>query len=110
LHEVEPLAARDGQRLLRGHDAELLSGVVDDAHLANPDAFVYPRAVVPPRTSVKSDNPSYAAAAGGAFFSRTSESAAVTNSSIIRLPWSPPVRLRTETEPSAASRSPATSI
>ena len=56
LDQVEALLSRDGQRLLRRHDAELRARVVDDADLANPDPFVYPRAVVPPRASIKSDN------------------------------------------------------
>ena len=56
LDQVEPLLPRDGQRLLRRHDAELRAGVVDDADFADPDAFVYPRAVVPPRASVECDN------------------------------------------------------
>ncbi len=53
-YQVEPLLPRDGQRLLRRHDAQLLPGVVDDPHLADPDPFVHPRAVFPPRVSVES--------------------------------------------------------
>jgi hypothetical protein len=45
----------DDHRLLRGHDAQLLASVVDDAHLAHPDPFIDPGAVVPPRASVESD-------------------------------------------------------
>ena len=58
LHEVEPLLPRDGQRLLRRHDAQLLPGVVDDADFADPDAFVDPDAVFPPRAAVESDKTS----------------------------------------------------
>ncbi len=46
LYQVEPLLPRDGQRLLRRHDAELLAGVIDDPDFPYPDAFVDPRAVV----------------------------------------------------------------
>jgi len=55
LDQVEALLSRDSQRLLRRHDAQLRARVVDDPDLANPDPFVYPRAVVPARASVKSD-------------------------------------------------------
>src|SRR6185436_2537264 len=55
-HEVEPLLPRDGQCLRRRHDPELRAVLVDDADFADPDAFVYPRAVVAPRPSIKSDN------------------------------------------------------
>ena len=53
-HQVEPLLAGDRQRLLRRHDAQLLPGVVDDPHLADPDPFVDPRAVFPSGASVES--------------------------------------------------------
>src|SRR6187401_1276256 len=54
LDQVEPFLSRDGQRLRRWHDAELCSVLVDDADFPDPDPFVHPRAIVPPRTSVKS--------------------------------------------------------
>jgi len=41
--------------LRRRHDAELFAGVVDDAYLANADAFVDSRTVVAAWTSVESD-------------------------------------------------------
>src|SRR6185436_10957640 len=56
LHEVEPLLPRDGQRLRRRHDPELRSVLVDDADFPDSDAFVHPRAIVAPRTAIKSDN------------------------------------------------------
>ena len=49
LDQVEPLLPRDGQRLRRRHDAQLLSRVVDDADFADPDAFVDAHAVVTSR-------------------------------------------------------------
>ena len=55
LDQVEALLSRDSQRLLRRHDAQLRARVVDDPDLANPDPFVYPRAVIPARASVESD-------------------------------------------------------
>src|SRR4030095_10925842 len=55
-HQVQPLLPCDRQSLLRRHDAQLLPGVVDDPHLADPDAFVHPRAIVTPRASVECDN------------------------------------------------------
>ena len=40
LDEVQALLTRERQRVLRRHDAELSSFIVDDAHLANPDLVV----------------------------------------------------------------------
>src|SRR5262249_49072400 len=59
LDEVESLLSRDGQRLRRRHDPELRAVLVDDADFPDPDAFVHPRAIVPPRTAIKSDKASY---------------------------------------------------
>src|SRR5206468_2310565 len=55
-HQVEPLLLGDGERLRRRHDAELLPGIVDDANLANTDAFVHPYPIITSRSSVESDN------------------------------------------------------
>ena len=49
------LSPGDRERLLRRHDPQLLPGVVDDPHLADPDPFVHLRAVFPTRASVESD-------------------------------------------------------
>ena len=46
LHEVEPLLPGNRQGLRRGHDAELLARVVDDADFTNADAFVDAEPVV----------------------------------------------------------------
>src|SRR6188472_3774496 len=46
LDEVEPFLSRDGQRLRRWHDPELLSSVVDDSNLSNPNALVGADAVI----------------------------------------------------------------
>src|SRR5690349_8674476 len=54
LDEVEPLLARDRERLRGRHDPELRAVLVDHADLTDPDAFVDPRAVVAPRTAIKS--------------------------------------------------------
>ena len=59
LDEVETLLARDRERLRRRHDAELLAVFVDDPDLANPDAFIDPRAIVSPRTAIECDKASY---------------------------------------------------
>src|SRR5437762_308239 len=58
-HEVEPLLPGDGKRLRRRHDAELLSGVVDDADFADADTFVDPHAIVAARSSVECDKASF---------------------------------------------------
>src|SRR5690606_27618604 len=116
LHEVEPLAPRQLQGLRRRHDAELCAGFVDDTNFAHPDAFVRPDAVVSSWAAIVSDNylresegpaPCSAVCRPRA---ATSSSAARRNSATGRAPRSPPVRLRTETVPSAASRSPTTSM
>src|SRR6185436_2045847 len=54
-HQVEPFLPGNRERLLRRHDSQLLPGVVDDPHLADPDPFIHPRAVFPTRASVESD-------------------------------------------------------
>jgi hypothetical protein len=51
--------ARDRKRLRWRHDAELLAVFVDDPDLANPDAFIHPRAIVSPRTAIECDKASY---------------------------------------------------
>ena len=113
-----PFCRGDRQRLLRRHDAQLLPGVVDDAHLADPDPFVDPRAVFPPGASVESDKDllnlitlaGCGCGAGAAARVRLSFSAASMNAAVRCAPWSPPARCRTPTVPSAASRSPTTSM
>ena len=55
LDEVEALLLRDDQRLRRRHDAELLSGFVDHADLADPDALVGAHAIVTSGRTVESD-------------------------------------------------------
>src|SRR6185503_5103261 len=58
LDQVEPLLLGDGESLRRRHDAELCARIVDHSDFTDPDAFVYPRAVVTAGTSVKSDKAS----------------------------------------------------
>jgi hypothetical protein len=41
--------------LLRRHDPELLSGLVDDADLADPDAFVDANAIITSGRTIVSD-------------------------------------------------------
>src|SRR5688500_1813375 len=40
LHEVETLLLCEGERLERGHDAQLLTFIVDDPHLSDPDHLI----------------------------------------------------------------------
>jgi len=58
LHEIESLGARDANGVLRGHDAQLGAGFVDDAHFADADSVVDPHPIVPARrpASVECDN------------------------------------------------------
>ena len=56
LDEIETLGFGDGQGLRRGHDAQLLTGVVDDPDFPDANALVDTNAVVPARRSVESDN------------------------------------------------------
>jgi hypothetical protein len=46
LDEIEPFLARDHQRLLRRHDAELLAEIVNHPDLAHADTLVDARAVI----------------------------------------------------------------
>src|ERR1044071_3422001 len=41
LHQIEPLAARDFERLLRRHDSDLSAVFVNNANLAHSNALVY---------------------------------------------------------------------
>src|SRR5262245_13072998 len=65
LDEVEALLLRDGQRLGRRHDAELLPGVVDDANFSYPDSLVHADAIVASRSSIECDKASSFAMAWG---------------------------------------------
>src|SRR5690606_36238461 len=114
-HQIQSLAPRQLQRLRRRHDAELGSGFVDYAHFTHTDPLVGPDALFAPWAAIVSDNyllDSVCPLPAAADRPRraTSSSAVRTNSAIGREPRSPPVRLRTETVPSDASRSPTTSI
>ncbi|MGC4081595.1 MAG: hypothetical protein QM736_05640 [Vicinamibacterales bacterium] len=60
LHQVEPFLLRNGERLRRRHDAQLLPGVVNHTNFPNADAFVHSYAIVPAGSSVESDKASYA--------------------------------------------------
>ena len=53
--QIESLLPRDGERLRRRHDAELLAGVVDHTDLSNADSFVDPHAIVAAGISIESD-------------------------------------------------------
>jgi hypothetical protein len=55
LDEIQSLLTGDRERLRWRHDPELLSGLVDDPDLANPDAFVGPYAVVTSGRAIESD-------------------------------------------------------
>src|SRR5690606_16688359 len=55
LDQVEPLLTRNGERLRRRHDSELLAGLVDDPNLANPDAFVDADTVITSGRAIVSD-------------------------------------------------------
>src|ERR1019366_5719418 len=101
----EPLLLGNRQRLRRRHDAELRAGVVNHADFADTNAFVDPRAVVSAGTSVESDKASYAVT-GTCPLRATSSRADAMNASTELAPWSPPVRVRTDTVPSVLSRSP----
>src|ERR1051325_7461567 len=107
---------RDNKCLRRRHDLELLSGLVYHPDFANPYAFVGANAVITSWRSIECDNvlrlyADFCSAGGGPprLLVRTSSSASATNASKGRVPRSPAERLRTETAPSAASRSPVTS-
>jgi hypothetical protein len=101
LDEVEPFLLGDGDGLRRRHDAELLAGVVDHADFPHADSFVDPDAIVAAGTSVESYND---------LLLPISSFACATKSPTGCPPWSPPARVRTETVPSALSRSPTTSM
>ena len=97
--------------------ANLLAVFVDHADFADPDAFVDANAVVTSGRTVVSDDSSsqagwFSPTGAGAHrsFRWISASASAMNASTARGPRSPPDRLRTETVPSAASRSPVTSM
>src|SRR5688572_14788611 len=122
LDQVEPLLTRDGDRLRRRHDPELLAGFVDHANFTNPDALVGADTVVTSGRTIES----YSCLLCGCCslvvrswwfrsnydtpFLAISSCASAMKALTPRAPRSPPVRLRTETVPSAASRSPATSM
>src|SRR5262249_38633808 len=53
--EVEAFLLRNGQRLGRRHDAQLLAVVVDDANFAHANPFVHACAIVAPWASVECD-------------------------------------------------------
>jgi hypothetical protein len=55
-HEVQTLLLRDGQRLGRRHDPELLPGIVNYANFAHANALVHSYTVVAAWCSVESDN------------------------------------------------------
>ncbi len=115
LDEVEPLLLGDGQRGRRRHDPELLSRLVDHADFTDTDALVGANAIITSGRTIECDMSSYAVfcSAGAAIpgdFVAISSLAAATNASIDRAPRSPADRLRTDTVPSAASRSPVTSM
>src|SRR5262249_29046377 len=104
-HQVEPFLSRNGQSLRRRHDAELLPVVVDDADFPNSDSFVDSYAVVSARPSVECDN-----CLPYEVRCSTSVRARSMNWATGCAPRSPPLRGRTDTVPSAASRSPTTSM
>ena len=139
LHEVEPLLPGDGQGLRRGHDAQLLAGVINDADFTNADAFVDAEPVVAPAGAItiesdsarKSSEVVQTARRHGSDGSLTApiETSQRTHELLgyrfcrdlgkrigdelcrpRRAPRSPLARLRTATAPSAASRSPTTSM
>src|SRR5688500_5231650 len=56
LDQVEPLLTRDGHRLRRRHDAELLSGLVNHTDFTDTDALVGANAVVTSGRAIECDN------------------------------------------------------
>src|ERR1700722_10685331 len=113
--QVEPFLLGDGQRLRRWHDTELLAGIVDHADLPDADALVDSRAVVTAGTAIESDKnllDTLNVEPGAYCFPLVAISSRVEamKTPIVLAPWSPPARVRTDTVPSALSRSPTTNI
>jgi hypothetical protein len=52
LHQVQPFLSGYGQCLRRGHDAQLLAGVINHANFTNTDAFVDAEPVVTPAGTI----------------------------------------------------------